>query len=105
MSKMRIKTGDTVVVRTGKDKGKSGKVLSVDFENQTVVVDGVNASKKHSRPNLANQAGGIIEINRPIHVSNLGIADAKSKAKRVAYKIDSKGTKKRVIAGTDKEIK
>lgn len=105
MSSSRIKTGDTVVIRTGKDKGKSGKVVSVDLDNQRIVVEGINVAKRHRKPTLNSSAGGIEQINRPISISNVGVADSKNKPSRIAYKIDSKGKKTRVFAGTDKEIK
>ena len=71
MSAMKIKKGDTVKVIAGKDKGKEGKVLHVDKKNGTVVVEGVNKVFKHSKPSMANQAGGIIEMEAPMDISNV----------------------------------
>ena len=68
---MKLKTGDKVVVIAGKDKGKEGKVLHVDKKNGTVVVEGVNKVFKHSKPSMANQAGGIIEMEAPMDISNV----------------------------------
>ena len=71
MAKMKLKTGDTVKVITGKDKGKEGKVLGVDSKNNKVLVEGVNMATKHAKPSAANQQGGIIHQEAPIHVSNV----------------------------------
>lgn len=95
--KLKIKKGDTVVVLTGKDKGSKGEVLQVMPTENRVIVDGVNIAKKHQRPSQANPQGGIQEIARPIHVSNVALADPKSgKATRVGYKVLKDGKKVRI---------
>lgn len=71
MATSKIKKDDLVQVITGKDKGKSGKVLSVDVKNHKVLVEGVNMVSKHSKPSMANQQGGIIEKEAPIDISNV----------------------------------
>ena len=71
MSMAKIKKGDTVKVIAGKDVGAEGKVLSVDKKNNRVVVEGVNMVKKHEKPSMANQNGGIIEQEAAIDVSNV----------------------------------
>ena len=68
---MNIKKDDKVIVLSGKDKGKEGKVLSVDVKNHKVLVEGVNIVHKHSKPSMANQAGGIIEMEAPMDISNV----------------------------------
>ncbi len=68
---MKIKKGDTVLVITGDDKGKTGKVLKVFFEKNRVIVEGVNFIKRHTRQTQRVQKGGIIEKEAPVHVSNL----------------------------------
>ena len=68
---MKIKKDDLVKVIAGKDKGKEGKVLAVDTKNNTVLVEGVNIVHKHSKPSMQNQAGGIIEKEAPIDLSNV----------------------------------
>jgi large subunit ribosomal protein L24 len=68
---MKIKKDDLVKVIAGKDKGKEGKVLAVDTKNNTVLVEGVNIVHKHSKPNMANQQGGIIDKEAPIDISNV----------------------------------
>jgi large subunit ribosomal protein L24 len=84
--KMKIRKGDTVVVITGRDKGKSGDVLRVFPTENRVLVQGVNMVKRHTRPG-AGQAGGIVEKEGPIHASNVSLIDPKDrKPTRVGYK-------------------
>ena len=94
--KFKIKKGDKVVVITGRDKGKSGEVLRVLREDNRVVVQGVNMVKRHTKPG-AGQAGGIVEKEAAIHVSNVAHIDPKSnKPTRVGYKILGDGRKVRI---------
>ena len=71
MSMAKIKRGDMVKVIAGKDKDKEGKVLRVDTKNHKVLVEGINVVKKHTKPNAANQAGGIVSTEAYIDVSNV----------------------------------
>ncbi len=71
MANIKIKTGDTVQVITGKDKGKQGKILSVDKKNKRVVVEGLNMMTKHAKPSSKYQQGGIIHQEAAIDVSNV----------------------------------
>ena len=87
MSTMKIKKGDLVKVIAGKDKDKEGKVLSVDRKNNKVLVEGVNMVTKHTKPNAANQNGGIIHQEGPIDASNVMYIH-KGKATRVGFKMD-----------------
>ncbi|QVK21431.1 50S ribosomal protein L24 [Mycoplasmatota bacterium] len=85
---MKIKKGDTVVVLSGKDKGKVASVTKVLAKNNKVIVEGVNIVKKHQKPSQANPDGGIIEFAAPIDASNVAIQDPKTKeATRVGYKL------------------
>ncbi len=86
MSTMKIKKGDTVKVITGKDKGKEGKVMSVDQKNAKVLVEGVNMITKHTKPSAANQNGGIIQKEAPIDVSNVAYVH-KGKTTKVGFKV------------------
>jgi len=68
---LKIKKNDQVIVRAGKDKGKTGKVLRVFAAKQTLIVEGVNVAKKHMRKRSEQQASGIVETPRPLHRSNV----------------------------------
>lgn len=104
--KIRIKTGDTVMVRSGKFKGKTGKVLAVHPKDNKVTVEGINVVKRHRKPTQAQPQGGIIEKTSPIWVSKVGLLDSTAKkASRVGYKTDAKGSKIRVLKTSDKEVK
>jgi large subunit ribosomal protein L24 len=105
MKKLHIKKGDTVYVNAGNDKGKTGKVLSVNPSKDRVIVEGVNMVKKHTKPNSKQPQGGIIEQEAGIHISNLQLIDPKSgKPTRVGYKmVDDK--KVRYAKKSGEEIK
>src|SRR5215472_3876981 len=93
--KFKIKKGDKVVVITGRDKGKTGEVLRVLREENRVLVQGVNMIKRHTKPG-AGQAGGIVEKEAAIHLSNVAHIDPKSnRPTRVGYKILGDGRKVR----------
>lgn len=101
MSMTKIKKGDTVKVIAGKDLGAEGKVLSVDKSKNKVVVEGVNIVKKHTKPSMANQNGGIVESEAPIDASNVMYVH-KGKTTRVGFKID--GDKKVRVAKSTGEV-
>lgn len=104
--KIRLKKGDVVVVRSGKYKGKSGKVVATHPTLNKVTVEGINIIKKHVKPNKQYPQGGIIEMTKPIAVSKVGLQDPTTKkAARVAYKFDKDGAKTRVFAKSGKEVK
>ena len=96
---MRIRKNDMVVVITGKDKGKTGRVIRVLRDKNSVVVEQANMVKKHRRPSQANPNGGIVDIEAPIHVSNVQLVDGKSgKGTRTRITKNQDGTKVRVAA-------
>jgi len=104
--KIRLKKDDLVMVRAGKYKGKTGKVIATHPTLNKVTVEGINIVKKAMKPNKQYPQGGIIDITKPIDVSKVGIVDPSTKkAARVAYKVDKDGKKTRVFAGSGKEIK
>lgn len=104
--KMRVKTGDTVMVRSGKYKGRTGKVLSVHPKDNKVRVEGVNVVKRHMKPTQARPQGGIVELTKPIWVSKVGLLDnTAKKPSRVGFKTDAKGNKIRVLKTSGKEVK
>jgi large subunit ribosomal protein L24 len=100
---MKIQKGDTVKVISGKDAGKEGKVLQAFPKKNTVLVEGVNVSKKHQKPQGQTMQGGVIDKSMPINVSNVALV-VKKKAGRVAYKFDKNGKKFRVLAQTGDEV-
>jgi large subunit ribosomal protein L24 len=96
MAKLKLKKGDSVVVLTGRDKGKTGSVLRALPEENKVIVQGVNVAKRHTRQSPTSQ-GGIVEKELPIHVSNVAFVDPKtSKPTRVGFKTIDGGKKVRV---------
>ena len=99
---MKIKKGDTVKVIAGKDKDKTGKVLSVDVKNNRVIVEGVNMITKHEKPSMSNQQGGIVNREAPIDASNVMYLH-KGTATRIGYKVED-GKKVRVAKKTGEVI-
>ena len=102
---MKIRKNDNVIVISGKDKGKKGKVLRVLNDNDKVIVEGVNLSKKHQRPRQQGKSGEIIDITMPIHVSNVSLVDPKtSKPTRVRFE-EKDGKKVRIATKSGEVIK
>ena len=102
MASMKIKKGDMVKVIAGKDKDKEGKVVAVIKKDNTLLVEGVNMVTKHAKPSMANQQGGIVHQEAPIHASNVMLLH-EGKATRVGFKMD--GDKKvRYAKATGKVI-
>lgn len=105
MTKLHIKKDDTVIVLTGKDKGKSGKVLKVIVDDNRAIVEGINMVSKSTKPSAKNPQGGIVKQEAPIHISNLSLIDPKSgKATRIAIKREGK-TVTRIAKKSGEEIK
>lgn len=101
----RIKKGDLVVVISGKDKGKQGKVARVLVEDGKVIVEGINLVKRHTKPNPRNQQGGIVEKEAPIFASKVMPVDPKTgKGTRVRMKTDDKGRKIRIAVKSGEEL-
>jgi large subunit ribosomal protein L24 len=89
MEKLKIKSGDLVLVTAGDHKGSEGKVLRVLKDKNKAIVEGVNLVKKHQKPSAASPQGGITEMEAPIHISNLAFKDPKSgEATRVGFKME-----------------
>ena len=101
MSMMKIKKGDTVKVIAGKDKDKEGKVIAVNKEKHTVLVEGVNMITKHEKPSMSNQQGGIVNKEAPIDISNVMYVH-NGKTTRVGFKMD--GDKKVRIAKSTGDV-
>jgi large subunit ribosomal protein L24 len=105
MSVQRLQKGDIVVVITGKDKGKKGKVMRLFREQDRVIVEGVNLVKRHMKPNPRMQQGGILEREQPLAASNVMLVDPSTgKGTRIKVKTDDKGVKIRVAAKSGEEI-
>lgn len=104
--KIRLKKGDTVVVRTGKYKGKTGKVVATHPSENKVTVDGINIVKKHVKPNRTHPQGAIVELTKPMWVSKVAIVEPTTKqASRIGYKLNADGNKTRIFKKSGKEIK
>jgi large subunit ribosomal protein L24 len=104
---MKIRSDDQVIVISGKDKGKTGKVLRVDRKAEKVFVEGLNMIKRHQRPNPANPNAqvGVIEREAAIHVSNVAIVDPKdNKPTRVGIRRDENGRRMRVTKRSGSEL-
>lgn len=111
-NKVHVKTGDNVYVLSGKDKGKKGKVLQVNPQDMTVIVEGVNMSTKHKKPRGRYQQGGIIHQESPISSSKVMLICSRCKAPtKVGKKVHEDGQKDRIckkcgeIIDTQKEAK
>lgn len=109
MAKLHIKKGDTVFVLAGDDKGKTGRVLSVDAQKNRAIVEGINMVSKSTKPNAKNPQGGIIKIEAPINLSNLNLVDPKSgktpKPTRIGIRVNEEGKKVRYSKKSGEEIK
>lgn len=102
MASMKIKKGDLVKVIAGKDKDKEGKVIAVNKNKNTLLVEGVNMITKHTKPSMANQQGGIVHQEAPIDASNVMLIH-EGKATRVGFKFED-GKKVRFAKATGKVI-
>ena len=103
-AKFKIKKGDRVIVLTGRDKGRTGEVLRMIPSEDRVVVQGINMVKRHQRPTQVS-AGGIIDQEAPIHISNVAHIDPKTdKPTRVGYRIEQGGRKIRVARRSGEPI-
>jgi large subunit ribosomal protein L24 len=101
----KIKRDDEVIVTTGKDKGKRGKVLKVQDDGK-VIVSGINMIKKHTKPNpMLGAPGGIVEKEAPIQVSNVAIFNPQTgKADRVGFQTKEDGSKTRIFRSTNEAV-
>lgn len=106
MSKLHIRKGDTVFVNTGKDKGKTGKVLKVLVDKQRAVVEGLNIVTKSQKPSAKNPQGGFVKMEAPIHISNLNVVDPKTgKPTRIGRRLNEEGKLVRYAKKSGEEIK
>lgn len=104
-NKLRIKKEDNVIVISGKDKGKKGRVIAAFPKENRVLVEGVNMVKKHTKPSMQNQQGGIVNQEAPIHASNVMIIDPKSgEPTRIGYKVLDNGKKVRIAKKSGQQL-
>jgi large subunit ribosomal protein L24 len=102
VSRTRLKKNDRVKVISGNHRGKDGKILKIFHEKSSVIVEGVNIIKRHTKPNQKNPQGGITQKEAPIHISNIMLIDPKANtASRIGMQIltDAEGKKKRMRYG------
>ena len=105
MNKVHVKTGDTVVVLSGKDKGKQGKVLQVSPKERKVIVEGLNIATKHVKPRRQGEQGGIVEAEAAMYACKVQLVCPKcGKATRIGHKILDDGSKVRVCKSCNEEI-
>ena len=101
----RLKTGDLVVVISGKNKGKQGKIARILADPDRVVVEGVNLIKRHLKPTAKAPQGGILEKEAPLHASKVMPVDPKTgKPTRVRFSTDAKGNKTRIAVKSGEEL-
>jgi large subunit ribosomal protein L24 len=103
--RLKIKKGDLVVVTAGDNKGKQGRVVEVNRDNDRVVVEGVNMVKKHRKPSAQNPQGGIETIAAGINISNVKLVDAKGNATRVGRRRNADGKLERYSKKSGETLK
>ena len=102
--KIKLKKGDEVIILAGKDKGKTGKITLVKPKVNKAIVSGINKVKKHTKPDN-NQAGGIIEKEMPIQISNLAFYEPTlKKGVKLGFKFNEKKQKIRIVRSSGKEV-
>jgi len=102
---MKLKTGDKVIVISGKNKGKQGKITKVLKDTNRVIVEGINIVKKHMKPKANNEQGGIIEREAPINASNVMILDPKTgKQTKIKYDINKDNKKIRIAKKSGQKL-
>lgn len=94
VGKMKVKRDDQVMIMTGRDKGKTGKILQVDRKNNKVIVQSLNMVKKAVKPKRQDEKGGIIEIEAPLSISNVQIMCKKCGPTRIGYNVDNREKKR-----------
>ena len=93
---MKIRKGDTVKVITGKDKGKTGSILTVLRDTEQVIIEGINVAKRHEKNKRSRSQGQIVEKSMPIHASNVSLLEG-NKAVRVGYTFEGEGNKRKKV--------
>ena len=104
MSGLKVKKGDTVLVLSGKDKGKRGEVLFAFPKDATVVVAGINVAKRHTKAASATKQGGILDKEMPLPVSNVQVVGKGGKPARPGYRVNADGSKVRIDKRTGDQL-
>ena len=103
-SKLKLRKGDEVIVLTGRSRGETGKIEEIDKKTGRVYLAGKNLIKRHTKPDLNNHEGGIIDVPAPLHISNVALVDPKTKkATRVGFKVEG-GKKVRIAKASGSVI-
>jgi len=103
--KLHVKTGDTVKVIAGDERGKTGRIIAVNADKQKVTIEGLNLVTKHAKPSAKNPQGGISQVEAPIHASNVAIVDPKTgEATKTAKRKNSEGKTERYSKKTGEVI-
>lgn len=103
--KMHVKTGDTVVVLSGKEKGKKGKILASSPKEGKVIIEGINVVSKHVKPRKAGQEGGIVKTEGAMYACKVQLVCPKcGKSTRVAHKFTEEGKKERICKKCDQAM-
>ena len=106
MRKTYLKKGDSVQIMIGRDKGKKGRIISINKNKYNALVEGINLVSKHTKPNQENPKGGIIKKESVIDISNLLLVDSKGKASKIGKRINKKtGKKERYFKTTGDLVK
>ena len=104
--KIKLKKGDLVMVRAGKYKGKTGKVIATHTQDNKVTVEGINVVKKHLKATQTRPQGGIVEITKPIWVSKVGVIEPTTKRpSRIGMQLNKDGSKSRIYKISGKPLK
>lgn len=103
--KLHVKTGDTVKVIAGDERGKTGRITAVNLEKQRVIIEGLNLVTKHNKPSAKNPQGGIAKVEAPMHASNVMLVDPKTgETTKVARRKNSEGKSERYSKKTGEVI-
>jgi large subunit ribosomal protein L24 len=101
--KTKLRKSDEVLVVTGKEKGKRGKLLRINRDKNTVLIEGINLVKKTLRKSQKNPQGGIVEVEAPVHISNVVAGDKQGQRTRLGFRVGDSG-KSRIARKTGEEL-
>lgn len=102
--KLHVKTGDTVKVIAGDERGKSGRIIAVNLNTQRVTIEGLNLVTKHAKPSAKNPQGGISKVEAPVHASNVALVNAKGETIKAGSRKNSEGKTERYSKKTGEVI-